>query len=178
MNILPPTPQQISIKNFSKKMHITILTIGSRGDVQPYIALCKTLMEDGHQCRIGTHPEFRDWIIGHGIEFREVAGNPADLISLMVENSLFSLKFVRQAVSNFSGWMRDLHETCYKACENTDVIMEAPTVFAGMHIAEKMGVPFFQVFTMPWTRTKAFPHPFATTDTPLGCKTLILLFFT
>lgn len=53
----------------SRPMHITCLTIGSRGDVQPYIALCKRLMQDGHTCRISTHAEYKDWIEGHGIEF-------------------------------------------------------------------------------------------------------------
>lgn len=45
-----------------KALHFTFLTIGSRGDVQPYIALSKGLMADGHKCRIATHGEFREWI--------------------------------------------------------------------------------------------------------------------
>lgn len=46
----------------SKPLHFTFLTIGSRGDVQPYIALAKGLIADGHKCRIATHKEFREWI--------------------------------------------------------------------------------------------------------------------
>lgn len=46
----------------SKPMHITCLTIGSRGDVQPYIALAKGLIADGHKVRIATHGEFKEWI--------------------------------------------------------------------------------------------------------------------
>jgi sterol 3beta-glucosyltransferase len=45
-----------------RPMHITCLTIGSRGDVQPYIALAKGLMADGHKVRIATHGEFKEWI--------------------------------------------------------------------------------------------------------------------
>lgn len=45
-----------------ESLHFTFLTIGSRGDVQPYIALAKGLMADGHRCRIATHGEFREWI--------------------------------------------------------------------------------------------------------------------
>jgi sterol 3beta-glucosyltransferase len=45
-----------------KSLHFTFLTIGSRGDVQPYIALAKGLMADGHRCKIATHGEFKDWI--------------------------------------------------------------------------------------------------------------------
>lgn len=47
-----------------KPMHFTCLTIGSRGDVQPYIALCKGLQADGHRVRIATHKEFQPWVEG------------------------------------------------------------------------------------------------------------------
>lgn len=43
-------------------LHFTFLTIGSRGDVQPYISLAKGLMAEGHKCRIATHGEFQEWI--------------------------------------------------------------------------------------------------------------------
>ncbi|KAG8757653.1 Sterol 3-beta-glucosyltransferase [Ceratobasidium sp. 428] len=52
-----------------RPMHFTCLTIGSRGDVQPYIALCKGLQADGHRVRIATHKEFQPWIEGVSIGF-------------------------------------------------------------------------------------------------------------
>lgn len=61
-------------------LHITCLTIGSRGDVQPYVALCKELQKDGHVCRIATHPEYESWIKQHNIEFRSIGGDPGDLM--------------------------------------------------------------------------------------------------
>jgi len=45
-----------------KSLHFTFLTIGSRGDVQPYIALAKGLLAEGHRVRIATHGEFKNWI--------------------------------------------------------------------------------------------------------------------
>ena len=45
-------------------MVITCLTIGSRGDVQPYIALCKGLQAEGHRTRIASHGENKDWVEG------------------------------------------------------------------------------------------------------------------
>lgn len=45
-------------------MTIVCLTIGSRGDVQPYIALCKGLQAEGHTCRIATHAEYQKWVEG------------------------------------------------------------------------------------------------------------------
>ena len=48
-------------------MKITCLTIGSRGDVQPFIALCKGLQAEGHHTKIATHGEYKDWIEGVGL---------------------------------------------------------------------------------------------------------------
>ena len=45
-----------------ESLHFTFLTIGTRGDVQPYIALAKGLLKDGHRVRIATHGEFQEWI--------------------------------------------------------------------------------------------------------------------
>jgi sterol 3beta-glucosyltransferase len=58
------TSQSSTFLTFKPKtsLHFTFLTIGSRGDVQPYIALAKGLMADGHKCRIATHGEFQDWV--------------------------------------------------------------------------------------------------------------------
>jgi hypothetical protein len=63
-----------------KPLRVTCLTIGSRGDVQPYIALCKGLMAQGHKCKIASHGEYRKWVEGHGIEFSAVGGDPAELM--------------------------------------------------------------------------------------------------
>jgi sterol 3beta-glucosyltransferase len=75
---------------------ITCLTIGSRGDVQPYIALCKQLQKNGaHRCRIATHEEYRHWIEHHGIEFKSIGGNPQDLMTLCIENNFLSISFIK-----------------------------------------------------------------------------------
>jgi len=90
-----------SILNFkpTESLRITCLTIGSRGDVQPYIALCKGLLADGHKPRIATHGEFQGWVESHGIEFHKVEGDPADLMRICIENGMFTPSFMREAFS-------------------------------------------------------------------------------
>lgn len=44
-------------------MKVTCLSIGSRGDVQPYIALCKALQAEGHSVKIASHEEYREWVV-------------------------------------------------------------------------------------------------------------------
>ncbi|KAK8044077.1 glycosyltransferase family 28 domain-containing protein [Apiospora rasikravindrae] len=152
----------------TKSMKITCLTIGSRGDVQPYIALCKGLIAEGHKAKIATHAEFRGWIEGHGIEFAPVAGDPADLMKLVIEHGTFSYGFFKEATSSFRPWLDGLLESAWEACKGTDILIESPSAMAGIHIAEALYIPYFRAFTMPWTRTRAYPHAFMTADRNMG----------
>ncbi|KAK0625174.1 glycosyltransferase family 1 protein [Bombardia bombarda] len=159
-----------SFLNFkpAQPMKITCLTIGSRGDVQPYIALCKKLLEEGHHPRIATHGEFREWIEGHGIEFALVDGDPSELMRICIQNGTFTWAFLKEANSKFRGWLDDLLASAWKACQGSDLLIESPSAMAGIHIAEALGIPYFRAFTMPWTRTRAYPHAFIMPGQKMG----------
>ncbi|KAL5343411.1 hypothetical protein BJX70DRAFT_393976 [Aspergillus crustosus] len=159
-----------SIVNFKppEPLRITCLTIGSRGDVQPYIALCKGLLSEGHKPRIATHAEFGPWIREHGIDFAPVDGDPAELMRLCVDNGMFTLSFYKEATAKFRGWIDDLLSSAWKSCQDTDLLIESPSAMAGIHIAEALKIPYFRGFTMPWSRTRAYPHAFAVPDSRLG----------
>ncbi|TGJ81558.1 hypothetical protein E0Z10_g7201 [Xylaria hypoxylon] len=159
-----------SFLNFKppESLKIACLTIGSRGDVQPYIALCKGLIAEGHKPRIATHSEFRDWIEGHGIEFAPVAGDPGELLRVCIDNGTFTWAFLREANSHFRPWLDGLLESAYTACQGADLLIESPSAMAGIHIAEALNIPYFRAFTMPWTRTRAYPHAFIVPEHKMG----------
>lgn len=159
-----------SFLNFkpSQPLRITCLTIGSRGDVQPYIALCKKLLEEGHRPRIATHAEFKDWIEEHGIEFANLGGDPSELMRICIQNGTFTWAFLREANAKFRGWLDELLVNAWEACQGSDLLIESPSAMAGIHIAEALGVPYFRAFTMPWTRTRAYPHAFIMPGQKMG----------
>ncbi|WVQ71264.1 hypothetical protein IAR50_000790 [Cryptococcus sp. DSM 104548] len=149
-------------------MKITCLTIGSRGDVQPYIALCKGLQAEGHQTKIATHGEYKDWVEGHGIEFESVGGDPAELMQMCVDNGMFTVSFLKEGLQKFRGWLDDLLNSSWQACQGSDLLIESPSAMSGIHIAEALRIPYYRAFTMPWTRTRAYPHAFAVPETRRG----------
>jgi len=161
---------RVSIINFkpTESLRITCLTIGSRGDVQPYIALCKGLIAEGHRPKIVTHAEFEPWVREHGIDFAPVDGDPAELMRICVEYGMFTYSFLKEASHKFRGWIDDLLSSAWKACQDSDVLIESPSAMAGIHIAEALGIPYFRAFTMPWTRTRAYPHAFAVPEHKMG----------
>ena len=149
-------------------LRVTCLTIGSRGDVQPYIALCRALKDQGHKPKIATHKEFQPWIEGYGIEFGPVDGDPAELMRICIENGMFTYSFLKEASTKFRSWIDELLVSAWKACQDSDVLIESPSAMAGIHIAEALGIPYFRAFTMPWTRTRAYPHAFAVPEHKIG----------
>ncbi len=81
-------PEEVLLPMPSK--HFMCLTIGSRGDVQPYIALGKGLQKEGHKVTIVTHEEYKEWVTGFGIGHRTAGGDPTALMKLSVENKVCS----------------------------------------------------------------------------------------
>lgn len=68
-------------------MNVVVQVVGSRGDVQPFVALGKVLKEVyGHRVRLATHPVFQDFIKENGLEFFSIGGDPAQLMAFMVKN--------------------------------------------------------------------------------------------
>ncbi|KAJ9479259.1 putative Sterol 3-beta-glucosyltransferase (putative) [Pseudozyma hubeiensis] len=149
-------------------MRIYCLTIGSRGDVQPYIALCKALKEHGHTPVIVSHPEYRGWVEGHGIEYRGVGGDPAALMKLSVEHRIFSPAFFKESIGKFRVWLDELLRECWEECQGADLLIESPSTMAGIHVAEGLGIPYFRAFTMPWTKTSAYPQAFSVPSIEMG----------
>lgn len=152
----------------STSFNFVLLTIGSRGDVQPYVALAKGLMKEGHHVTIATHLEFQAWVEGYGISFKSIAGDPTELMSLMVKHSTLSVSFFKEASSRFRNWINELLNTSWEACQGADILIESPSAMGGIHIAEALGIPYMRAFTMPWSRTRAYPHAFIVPDQKKG----------
>ncbi|KAF2268199.1 UDP-Glycosyltransferase/glycogen phosphorylase [Lojkania enalia] len=68
-------------------LNVVIHVVGSRGDVQPFVALGKVLKETyRHRVRLATHPNFKDFVTENGLEFFSIGGDPAELMAFMVKN--------------------------------------------------------------------------------------------
>jgi sterol 3beta-glucosyltransferase len=70
------------------RLNILLMTVGTRGDVQPFLALAHALTSIGHRCRLATHSAFNDWVIDKAegrFEFFPLAGDPSQLSSYMTK---------------------------------------------------------------------------------------------
>ena len=68
-------------------MNVVIQIVGSRGDVQPFVALGQVLrLTYGHRVRIATHATFQKFVEENGLEFFNIGGDPAEMMAFMVRN--------------------------------------------------------------------------------------------
>lgn len=171
----PPSYREFLDKPYPHKLNIVIQVVGSRGDVQPFIAIgCALQRDHGHRVRLATHAVFEESVRSEGLEFFPLGGDPTELMAYMVKNpglipSLESLK------SGDIGRKRDMLQAimsgCWKSCIEKDPQSQAPFVadaiianppsFGHVHCAQALSVPLHIMFTMPWTTTRAFSHPLA-----------------
>ncbi|KAL1856207.1 hypothetical protein Plec18170_004076 [Paecilomyces lecythidis] len=173
-------------------LNVVIHVVGSRGDVQPFVALGKVLKDKfGHRVRLATHGTFRGFVEENGLEFFCIGGDPAELMAFMVKNpglmpGKMALKCgeITRRRQEIATIVRGCWRSCFEAGDGTgvpvsdskleglsftenappfvaDAIIANPPSFAHIHCAQKMGIPLHLMFTMPWSPTRAFPHPLA-----------------
>lgn len=154
-------------------MKIVILTIGTFGDVQPYVALGLGLQQDGFKVVFATHDCFAPFVSEHGLKFIPLAGDPQQW------SSGSELKALTEAGCDFREWMKTLRQladpliesilqSCWQACQGADVIIYSPFAWAGYSIAEKLGIPSIGASLQPMTSTGSFPAVWAPQRIRLG----------
>lgn len=155
-NLMKMRKSCVNIKNVfytPKKIKIVMLTIGSRGDVQPFISLGLGFLDKGYNVKIVTHECFREFVTSHDIEFSPLSCDPKQLLNLCVNNSMMSVDFMKDSFKTFLPLIPTLLVEAWENCQDANILIATPTSLAGYHIAEKLQIPFFNAFTMPFTYT-------------------------
>jgi sterol 3beta-glucosyltransferase len=128
-------------------MKITFLTLGSRGDVQPYVALAKELMKKGHEACICTGATYRGFIEENGIAFYEAS---ADLMAIMESEEgrkVFNggnyswwkmLKFANKVITPA---YRNSMDDFLDASREADLIIYHPKALSAVDIALYLDIP-------------------------------------
>ena len=138
-------------------MRILLAAFGTRGDVQPMVALGTRLRADGHEVVVGASAGFADWVRGHGLEFRAVGLDIEAWIrdhGGMIDNSA---RFLSSSV-------RYLREDAELAFDQTLAAARgADLIVSGVHaaapsVAEVLGLPYRTLLFCPQLIPSRF-HP-------------------
>ena len=147
-------------------MRIAIVAFGSRGDVQPHIALGAGLRAAGYDVCLVTHALFEPLIRRLGLDFYPVEVDPRDVVEnekgrawLGSGNNflLFFQRFSRIAEPLVQQTMLD----CWHACQHADAIVTSPLAICVVaSVAEKLAAPCWIGAGQPLTPTSHFAIPF------------------
>ncbi|MBL8055611.1 MAG: glycosyltransferase family 1 protein [Anaerolineales bacterium] len=144
-------------------MRVTILTMGSRGDVQPYVALGAGLRRAGHAVTLATHREFETFIRRHGLEFAPVAGDPRAIVrseagQRFLEGGNNPLSFALGMFRIVDPLVEQVFRDGLAACAGADLILTSVLgVFAGYHIHQKTGQPLLPAYLQQLHATARYP---------------------
>jgi UDP:flavonoid glycosyltransferase YjiC (YdhE family) len=160
-------------------LSIVVMVVGSRGDIQPFIPIGRRLAER-HRVRIATHREFRPMVEKAGLEFYPLGGNPHEMMEYIVKTggSILPTRLNQlwEDVPKKRSMIAEILASTWQACTEADpdqpgarpfradLIVANPPSYGHIHCAEALHIPLHMIFTMPWSATRSFPHPFALID--------------
>jgi len=120
-------------------MRVLLSTIGSRGDVQPLVALASDLKALGQEVRLCVPPDFREWIESLDMEVTPI-GPELRWTGKVKPSDLPTPEQRRQMIE---GTVATQFETITAAARGCDVIVGATALqIAAPSVAEKMGIPY------------------------------------
>ncbi|KAL3027791.1 hypothetical protein AAZX31_03G075300 [Glycine max] len=160
-------------------LNIVMLIVGTRGDVQPFIAIGKRMQDYGHRVRLATHSNFKEFVLTAGLEFYPLGGDPKVLAGYMVKNKGF-LPSGPSEIPIQRNQMKEIINSLLPACKEPDIdsgvpfkadaIIANPPAYGHTHVAEALKIPIHIFFTMPWTPTTEFPHPLSRVKQQAGYR--------
>lgn len=132
-------------------MRIAVVTIGSRGDVQPYVNLCQGLQEAGHEVSLATNPTLCSLVDSHGVKSTPVGpavdmgAEGARLLAASLNNMWIGMIRVMKLGARL---VEEAYPDVLKVCEEADLVVTSDTG-SGIAEAESLGLPWISVTLQP-----------------------------
>jgi UDP:flavonoid glycosyltransferase YjiC (YdhE family) len=163
-------------------MKITLVCSGSRGDVQPFVALGLGLHRAGYDLTIATHEEFRGFVAERGLPFALISGDPKQMLESeegrkLLESGSNGLLFFRRLAKLAEPLAVEFMRDAVQVCADADLILCSTSIFfGGEALAEKLRKPLVYASLQPMAPSseqpgmmqRPLPWPFDTLSTSFG----------
>ena len=148
-----------------RPMRIVALTFGTEGDTRPMLALCRGLVDAGHDVVALAERAGRVQAAALGVPFVPLAGDMAAELHAASAGLLHKggdVKYVARALAgiatrNTSEWMR---ATLEHARDADAILCAGLAIYVGLSCAESLGIPAIGAGLQPMMPTRAFASPF------------------
>ena len=138
-------------------MNITMIALGSTGDVRPYMLLGRELRARGHAITIATFEPFESMIREAGLNFFKVSGDVFDMMNNLMKPGNSGVRYITSVEKTIRDIAPVLLGDLTRSCEHADALI--CTFFGSMYysIAEKYGIPCIQTHYFPMDNNSAMP---------------------
>jgi sterol 3beta-glucosyltransferase len=143
-----------------KHKTVSILTSGSRGDTQPYIALGVQLKKLGFHVRLTAFEVYKDLVEGYGLEFCAKSGDVQRVMASQIGQEAMRADNPLKMMLSFSKlrvYVARMQEDLFDACRGADLIIFHPGAPIGHFAAQEFGIPSIFASPFPMTPTREFP---------------------
>jgi sterol 3beta-glucosyltransferase len=141
-------------------MRVDILAFGSRGDVQPYVALGRGLQSAGHQVRVVALRGVEHLVRSHGLDYVAVAPSREEIAASSHGRSWIRQRdgaagFLRGLIPLAQSLIREGMANYWRACQDAEALVaSASGLLLAVHFAEKMGLPLYRAQLAPSVPTR------------------------
>lgn len=139
---------------------IAIATIGTQGDVQPYLSLAVALQARGYSVALGAPSDFKDMIESYGVEFHSLGSN----IQSFLKQSRFEDAMSQSMLINGPSLLRQGQQIvdtaarhAWNMAQGADAIIVNMNTSFGIDIAEALRIPAIMSALQPLNTTSEFP---------------------
>jgi UDP:flavonoid glycosyltransferase YjiC (YdhE family) len=153
-------------------MRIAIMASGSRGDVQPYVALGKGLQNAGHDVRLVSAQNYAPLAQSASLAFSPTRGDvqavaESEEMRALIEKGDF-VAITRFQAKALKQMAVPLAEDALAASKDMELLITGlGGLFNGIAIAEKLNIPLMQAYLVPMTPTNEFQSVLLPAGPPL-----------
>ncbi|WP_164918928.1 glycosyltransferase [Caproiciproducens sp. NJN-50] len=140
-------------------MDIAMITIGSRGDIQPFLALGQALCRRGHHLGVAAFPRFREDVEKLGFSFFPIRGDEDRMMKLLIGDGVSGIAYMNGLTALLNRNKREILDDVYDACRGADLILYTFLGSLAYHAAESLKIPCMRVNFWPADRTGDNPMP-------------------
>ena len=139
-------------------MKITLITNGSRGDVEPYVALAEGLRDSGHVVTIATEARYEPFILERGLNFFSIPGDTYAAINSPEGHKALNKKnntgsFFNHLTNASAPMATDIILKCLEACKNADhIICTHFSLHSAYFLSQQLGIPYTMASVIPMVR--------------------------
>ena len=137
-------------------MRITAITLGSYGDIMPFVILGKELINRGYEYRIATFENYKDIIEKNGMTFLRISGDADEMVGLLLGNSNNTCSEGMNGIGFLLEKYPQLYNDFLCACKKSDLIIYMQFGALAYHFAEKFHIPVIRTFAFPFDVTKKY----------------------